>query len=270
MIRDRVVTATILVVAFVALLYFAPPVVWAATCVVVAGAAAQEWGRLASLGRLHLSIFSAVVILFSSGIAIYGSSKAYLLIAGLGSAFWILVAPFWLRDRAAMQAKHRVVIAGLAVLPATCVALISLHQINPNALLGVMAIIWISDTVAFFAGRRFGRRKLASTISPGKSWEGVWFAFAAVIIYACAWWRFSPETLPALLSNAPGSLGFTIALWAIIAALGVVGDLLESQLKRIAGVKDSGNCLPGHGGILDRVDALTAALPFAACIYLIT
>ena len=132
-----------------------------------------------------------------------------------------------------------------------------------------MAIIWISDTVAFFSGRSFGRRKLAAGISPGKSWEGVWFALLAVAIYACAWWVFSPETLPPWVVHAPASLWLTIGMWMLLAAFGIVGDLVESQLKRVAGVKDSGRCLPGHGGILDRIDALTAALPLASCLYLI-
>jgi phosphatidate cytidylyltransferase len=129
----------------------------------------------------------------------------------------------------------------------------------------MMAIVWIADTAAYFAGRRFGRRKLAPSISPGKTWEGVYGALAAVAIYAL------------LLLPFAAAAGYTRPLDAIAAAiwvglallltgLSIIGDLFESQVKRQRGVKDSGGILPGHGGVLDRIDALTAAMPPAALI----
>jgi phosphatidate cytidylyltransferase len=123
-----------------------------------------------------------------------------------------------------------------------------------------MSAIWISDTAAYFSGRAWGRRKLAPSISPGKTWEGVAGALAAVLVYALLW------------SNSSGSearASLLVPLLLLLAAMGIIGDLFESLMKRQAGVKDSGNILPGHGGILDRIDALTSTLPLAILSLLI-
>ena len=133
-----------------------------------------------------------------------------------------------------------------------------MHARSPLAMLGAMGLVWIADTAAYFSGRRFGGRKLAPTVSPGKTWEGVAGALAAVAVYAA---------LCATLGSTVRSAG-AIAAWVVVAvmlaAMSVVGDLYESWLKREAGVKDSGALLPGHGGVLDRIDALMAAMPAAA------
>jgi phosphatidate cytidylyltransferase len=129
--------------------------------------------------------------------------------------------------------------------------------------LAAMAIVWIADTAAYFTGRAFGRRKLAPMVSPGKSWEGVYGAWVAVVLYAlllvplaaAAGYRLSVDVVTVVI---------WLALIFVIASASVVGDLFESLLKRQAGVKDSGTLLPGHGGVLDRIDALLAAMPLAA------
>jgi phosphatidate cytidylyltransferase len=126
-----------------------------------------------------------------------------------------------------------------------------------------MAIVWIADTAAYFTGRAIGRRKLAPLVSPGKSWEGVYGAWVAVAIYAALLVPFADEAgfrFPVTAIAIAAWIAFVVAL----AAVSVVGDLFESLLKRHAGVKDSGNVLPGHGGVLDRTDALLAAMPIAA------
>jgi len=129
--------------------------------------------------------------------------------------------------------------------------------------LAAMATVWIADTAAYFSGRAFGRRKLAPQISPGKTWEGVYGALVAVAVYALCLVPFAREAGFGAVVGAPA-----IAAWVgfalLLAGLSVFGDLFESLLKRHAGVKDSGNLLPGHGGVLDRVDALMAAMPLAA------
>ena len=164
-----------------------------------------------------------------------------------------------------MTSRPLLAIVGWLVLIATWVAVVALQTRSPGVLLAMMAIVWIADTAAYFTGRRFGRRKLAPSISPGKTWEGVYGALAAVAIYAL------------LLVPLAAAAGFTRPLDAIAAAiwvalallltgLSIIGDLFESQLKRQRGVKDSGAILPGHGGVLDRIDALTAAMPPAALI----
>jgi phosphatidate cytidylyltransferase len=152
---------------------------------------------------------------------------------------------------------------GWAVLLGAWVAVVALQARSPWLVLAAMAIVWLADTAAYFTGRAFGRRKLAPSISPGKTWEGVWGALAAVAAYALA-------LVPlAGAAGYPGAVTATaVVAWVLLAlaltALAVAGDLFESLLKRHAGVKDSGTLLPGHGGILDRTDALLAAMPPAA------
>jgi phosphatidate cytidylyltransferase len=149
-------------------------------------------------------------------------------------------------------------LAGFIVLLPTWLALSRLQ--NSGALLLILlAVIWIADSAAYFTGRSMGKRKLAPAISPGKTWEGVIGAFVAVIVYALALYVSGLSTL---------ALPLLIAAFIAMVALGVTGDLYESWLKRSAGVKDSGSILPGHGGLLDRLDAVAAALPAAALIFI--
>jgi phosphatidate cytidylyltransferase len=125
-------------------------------------------------------------------------------------------------------------------------------------LLALLGIVWIADSAAYFAGRGFGRRKLAPEISPGKTWEGVIGAGIAVAVYyALLRFAFAPAT--AWLGGAAG-----ILLCGAITVMSIEGDLFESWMKRQAAMKDSGSLLPGHGGVLDRIDGLTASMPLAA------
>ena len=127
-------------------------------------------------------------------------------------------------------------------------------------LLGFIAAIWISDTAAYFTGRKFGKNKLAPSISPGKTWEGVAGALVAVCIYALIWSYLVVDKNQVILY---------VPLLLALVILGILGDLFESLMKRQAGVKNSGNILPGHGGILDRIDALTSTLPVAIFVVLL-
>ena len=154
---------------------------------------------------------------------------------------------------------------GWLVLIATWMALVELQARSPALLLAFMAVVWIADTAAYFTGRRFGRRKLAPSISPGKTWEGVWGALSATGAYALLLLALAPSAgLREPRSIAVAALWLALVL--LLTAMSIVGDLFESQLKRQRGVKDSGNLLPGHGGVLDRIDALLAAMPPAALI----
>jgi phosphatidate cytidylyltransferase len=149
------------------------------------------------------------------------------------------------------------VVGGFLVLIPTWVASVYLLEMDserPRLLLFLLVLVWVADTAAYFAGSFFGRTKLAPHVSPGKTVEGVMGGIAAVVLLAwlCGTmiWKFEPELLVQW-----------IGLAIVTALFSVVGDLTESRLKRIAGVKDSGSLFPGHGGVLDRIDALTAAVP---------
>ena len=147
-------------------------------------------------------------------------------------------------------------VVGWLVLLPTGMAMLDLRAASPQPwwLLGVMGLVWMADISAYFAGRKFGKTKLAPSISPGKTWEGVAGAMLGVMVYVAV-----------VLVISGMKMHYTWFVYAAFGvALSVIGDLFESAIKRQAGVKDSGSLLPGHGGLLDRIDALTSTLPLAA------
>jgi len=156
-------------------------------------------------------------------------------------------------------------LVGMLILVLAWLAVARARQVGINFLLSCLVLVWVADVFAYFVGRRFGRRKLALTISPGKSWEGVWGGLVGVLVLAFVW-RAADSALqadvPSLYSRiaAPGAWMLVLTL-PFLVAMSVVGDLLESLVKRSAGVKDSSGLLPGHGGVLDRVDALLPLMP---------
>jgi phosphatidate cytidylyltransferase len=262
----RVATAVVLVPLVLAALFLLPSVAWALVVLGVVLIAALEWSRLCGLARAGSLAFSlgvgvvglALLALFGRGDAGF-DERAVFAVCGVAGVFWVAVAPRWLAGGWPFAGQPAALVVGAVVLLATWVALVDLQAYSPWLVLAAMAVVWIADTAAYFAGRRFGRRKLAPAISPGKTWEGVYGGLVAVAAYAVvlALVRF-PAPLPAW-----GVAVFVAALM-LLAGVSVVGDLFESLMKRQAGVKDSGSLLPGHGGVLDRVDALLAAMPLAA------
>ncbi len=258
MLGRRILTALVLLPAALAALFLLPAIGWqiAAGLVVLIGA--DEWARLAGW-QLPGRVVFAVVVAASLGAAGAMPSEwsGFSWILGAASVFWGTIALAWLRGRWQVRSGWAMALTGWWVLVPAWLATVLL-QVRPGQLLALMAVVWISDTAAYFAGRRFGRHKLAPGISPGKTWEGVMGALAGVTIYYALLVVFAPTVLGGL-----GHLAGLILIGAL-ATLGVIGDLFESWMKRVAGVKDSGTLLPGHGGILDRIDALTASLPLAA------
>ena len=151
-------------------------------------------------------------------------------------------------------------------------AMVHARTLGLNFLLSVGCLVWTADIAAYFGGRAFGRRKLAPAISPGKSWAGVWSGMAAVLLLGAVWWlvvdRHVAVDGPSLYTRLVGRLGVAAAALALVflAAMSVVGDLVESLVKRSAGAKDSSALLPGHGGVLDRIDALLPVFPLALAL----
>ena len=276
MLKTRVITALVLVVFFLAALFWLPSGAWAAFAGVLVIPAAWEWGKLIKLRPVACGLYVVLVAATCASLLDFGQSTdstggnvaqttAYL----IASLFWLLVVPFWLWRAWLPKSRWLGAATGLVVLVPTWLALVELRSLDPRLLLLLMLVAWISDIAAYFAGRRFGKRKLAPSISPGKTWEGVAGAIAAVSAYAALWSYAWPHYFPQLLKSAPfGAMGMLVFLW-LLTAIGIYGDLFESAFKRQAGVKDSGVLLPGHGGVLDRIDALTAVLPVAALAYLI-
>ena len=172
----------------------------------------------------------------------------------ISAAFWVLLSPLWLLKRCQPN-----FIVGWILLVPMWAALVDLHARDPLLLLAVMLLVWIADVAAYFTGRAFGRRKLASVISPSKTWEGAAGAVAGVL--SCG--LLMLPLLPVGEQVTPASLAVVLPA---LTALSIVGDLFESLVKRQANVKDSSQLLPGHGGLLDRIDSQTSSLPLAALL----
>lgn len=268
MLKTRILTAAIVLPLFLAALFYSSANFWALLLLALTVTGAWEWARLAKFAVADSIIYLGLTALLGGGLLmvlgeaarIYPHTAVLLWIYAASLVFWVGVVPFLLKSKRLIKNPVLLAFTGWLLLLPTCLALYQLRAISPLLLLGFMAAIWISDTAAYFTGRAFGKHKLAPGISPGKTWEGVAGALVAVFIYALAWNWFAGEKAQIMLLT-PLLLG--------LAVLGIVGDLFESLMKRHAGVKDSGNILPGHGGILDRIDALTSTLPAAVFALLV-
>jgi phosphatidate cytidylyltransferase len=250
----RILTAAVLLAGFAAALLLLDRVAFAALVGAVVALGAHEWGRLAGFSApVHL--LYAVACALAYGFLQGSGYTNHILWAA--TAFWLLAAPWWLGTGTAAKGRALLAITGVAVLVPAGIAMATLP---PRYLLMALGLVWVADSAAYFAGRAFGRHKLAPAISPGKTWEGVAGGAVGCIIYAIIWVTFDAE----LRARVQGEVWLPfLAGTLLLCALSVMGDLLESALKRQAGAKDSGSLLPGHGGVLDRIDSATATLPVA-------
>ncbi|MBL0165808.1 MAG: phosphatidate cytidylyltransferase [Propionivibrio sp.] len=277
MLRTRIITALLLFAAFFSALFYLPLLGWVIFATLVAAVAAWEWGALMGLGawpRLALAaglilICAAVGTLDPVALGLLGIDSNFTEAAWqLGrwfylpaAFFWLFVVPLWLRQRWSLPKSALGLAIGLLLILPTWLALVQLRQAGALALVAIMATVWVADIAAYAFGRTLGRHKLAPNISPGKTWEGALGGGLAVIVYG---FILSPR-LPAVLSEHYALLFLVLAL---LTAISIAGDLFESLLKRQAGLKDSSNVLPGHGGVLDRIDSLTSTLPMVALVWL--
>ena len=275
MLKQRIITAIVMLAILLPALFWPSPVPFAVVSLLLIAAGGWEWGKLNGLDQ-NGSIALAGVCLVLCAAAWYAGLLARPLpwLWAIVGAFWVL-AGGWL-IRAGVPGWPRIpkavrLTGGVAVLWAAWLAVAQARTMGVNFLLSVLVLVWVADIFAYFAGRAFGlkftKRKLAPAISPGKSWEGVWGGMAGVLVLAVAWtladhaWFASVPSLYSRLAEQGWWLLVIAALF--MAAMSVVGDLVESLIKRSAGAKDSSNLLPGHGGVLDRVDALLPTLPLA-------
>ena len=254
-------------------LFLFPPWAWAFFALLVVAVAAWEWCRLCKFVNAGGTVFQIVIaLLFCTVVAAYAMPDQnkfwpiafWALVAA--SVFWIFVVPLWLLNT--WRASHASTdgLAGIAVIVPTLVALLWLRELSPWLLLSFAVLVWIADIAAYFAGKKFGKHKLAPAISPGKTIEGVIGGLLGVTAYFFVW-RWLTVTYAADQSwtkplHAQGLV--LLVFFLLLGLISVLGDLFESWMKRGAGLKDSSNLLPGHGGILDRIDALTSTLPVAA------
>lgn len=272
MLKSRVITALVLLAILLLVLFVLPDVWWVGFVVVVTAQGALEWAKLSKLSARGSYLYFALTLAMLLGLAWFDASHGkdaqtglHLAVYGFSALLWFLIVPTWLIAGWKVENSNAMGLVGWMVLIPTALAMMDLHAMSPSPwiLLLIMGLVWVADIGAYFSGRKFGRRKLAPRISPGKTMEGVAGAMLAVTVYICLVWAF------ALNNGAHGLLGVMLfASWWWV-ALAVIGDLFESAIKRQAGVKDSGSLLPGHGGVLDRIDALTSTLPLAALVILL-
>jgi len=256
MLKTRIITALILGLFFSTALFKASDSTWALLTLLATLIAVWEWSNLIKLNRrqtwlnIAWTASAAGMILFSAHLpAAYYIDVLAVVTLTMAALFWLFGAPVWLLTRRGIHNRLLMAMLGFCLLLSVWLALIGLQKISPWLLLAVMATVLLADSAAYFSGKQFGRHKLAAEISPGKTWEGVAGAMVAVTIYGlvlCYYWHISRWLI--------------VALWFLV-VLSVMGDLFESLLKRHAAVKDSSQLLPGHGGVLDRIDGLMPTLP---------
>lgn len=276
MLKIRVMTAVILLVLFLLALFFLPVAGWSALVILVVLQGSFEWARLAKLTNGKANLFWWLTLLMMLGLVWFDGHHSvaqqilpHLLVYAISALLWLFIVPTWLMIGWKVEQPILMALTGWAVLIPTGLAMLDLRVISPWLLLGVMGLIWAADISAYFAGRKFGKNKLAPSISPGKTWEGVAGAMLGVSVYVLVVGSFSSFFNPGAGFGPRQILpGLLLVSWWWV-GLAVIGDLFESAIKRQAGVKDSGALLPGHGGLLDRIDALTSTLPLAALTILL-
>jgi phosphatidate cytidylyltransferase len=268
MLKTRVITALVLLALVLPSLFFLPQAYWALLVALFIGVAAWEWGGLLGFDQAKrlltgaaLAMLCAAAVLFDPA-AIDGALSPWVMVSyGIAALFWCAVIPFWLRAKWKLPQGLPGLLVGLVVLFPTWLALVQLRVAGPGVLLAIMATVWMADIAAYFSGKTFGKHKLAPTISPGKTWEGAIGAGVGVVLYGIV--------LRLAYSFAPVGLPMWVLGLLAVTAISIMGDLYESMLKRQAGIKDSSNVLPGHGGVLDRIDSLTSTLPVVALLWLL-
>jgi phosphatidate cytidylyltransferase len=252
MLKTRIITAVIALLVLGVVLFVVPARVAEAVIGIVVVAGAWEWS--AFLGVAAKATRAAFVIAVAVAIGVlYGLWPQYSVLVLQVAFVWWFCAFLWILFFPTPIPGPIRWAAGFLVLVPMFIALIALYRIGPPVLLFALLIVWAADAGAFFAGKLFGRVKLAPAISPGKTWEGVFGGFLVVAVLALG-----------VANWADVSVGVLLPFCLAVAALSVVGDLTVSMFKRTAGVKDSGTLFPGHGGVLDRVDSIASSAPLFA------
>jgi len=275
MLGQRVLTAVVLLALLVPALFATVSWPFNLLTLLLIAAAGWEWVRLNQGGMAAaLALGAGLALACLAALAAGWSQQPPEWAWWLAAAVWVLGGALALRKGPAMWPhlpRLGRVALGLAALWAAWLAMSHARGIGINFILSVFCLVWVADIAAYFGGRRFGKRKLAPGISPGKSWEGVYSGMAGVFVLTLAWRamesRIATDSL-SVYGQLLGHLGLLggLAALAFLAGMSVVGDLMESLVKRSAGAKDSSRLLPGHGGVLDRVDALLPVFPLALAL----
>jgi len=262
MLKTRIITAIVLLGLFLPALFWLPLMAWAAVMLALTLICLREWAGFLQLSATQTRVFLAVSAVTGVGLLcllqqfgfhwfFYGALQVF----AAACVFWLCVVPIALFFNNFSKNKALNLLLGWGLMVSLWMALVTAKEVNPYVLLVIISTIWLADSAAYFAGKQFGRHKLAPAISPGKTWEGVAGALLAVAVYAAG----------LKVTGAVATWWVLPGLWVVTIA-GIYGDLFESFFKRRANLKDSGQFLPGHGGLLDRVDGVIPALPIGMCL----
>jgi phosphatidate cytidylyltransferase len=259
MLKKRILTAIVLMATFIPALFMLPSSYWALLTLLVTLLALREWAQMVGLSNIQNTVYLILSLLI--GLYIIGRmlnnnlhhffAQSLTIFAAI-SLFWVFIVPIWFAKQVKLRGLIPKVLLGWLLMLPLWLALVCAKIVDPKLVLVLLVTIWIADSAAYFAGKNFGKHKLAPSISPGKTWEGVAGALIGVTLFgAILYFTLGIHTLAIF----PG-------LW-LVTILGVAGDLFESMMKRQMNLKDSGSLLPGHGGILDRIDGVIPSLPMA-------
>jgi phosphatidate cytidylyltransferase len=272
--KQRIFTAFVLLALLLPALLVKPA--WPFALLTLAGfvAAGWEWARLNGAGRAALAIGIGLGVACGLAFLAGWTTTAPSVVWQVAAALWLVGGIVVLRrgvagwPRVSQPAR---IGAGLVVLWLCWLAMVNARAGGLNYILSIFVLVWTADVFAYFGGRAFGKRKLAPSISPGKSWAGVWSGIVGTLAVAIAWLVFDGRGLAyydsfyTLVNERLTTIGLAVVV-IVLVAMSIVGDLFESLVKRAAGAKDSSALLPGHGGILDRIDALLPVFPIALAI----
>jgi phosphatidate cytidylyltransferase len=259
MLLQRILTAIPLAALVLWVILFQPSDVFAYLLYIIAVISAYEWARLSGMLPMALRALYAVAVLMICVVIIEAYIGLLENLLWLGVAWWGFVSAqlFFIKPTASPAVSWMKMLIGWLVIPVAVLAMYHLHQsYSEQWLLYGLVLVWVADIGAYFSGKSFGKHKLAPHISPGKTREGLLGAVIATSLYSlAAAYYFGLDANQLIL---------LLLLSVVLTLVSVVGDLYESVLKREFGVKDSGNILPGHGGMLDRIDSVLAAMPVFA------
>jgi phosphatidate cytidylyltransferase len=275
MLKQRVFTALIMLAIVLPTLFFSSPWPFCALALLFIAAGAWEWAKLNGMQKTGAIYFAGLfIVLAALGWYLGFIEQSFPKVWIMASGFWVLVSVWLLKTGVSGWTQIPVIlrrVGGMLALLLAWLAVVQARVQGVNFLMSILVLVWVADSFAYFAGRAWGGKftsnKLAPSISPGKSWEGVWGGVLGVFLLAMSWaWADShwQTAAPSLYHRLQGHHFVFMAIALLfLTAMSVVGDLIESLIKRSAGVKDSSDLLPGHGGVLDRIDALLPTLPIA-------
>lgn len=262
MLKTRIMTAAVLLGLFLPALFWLPMMAWASVMLLLTLVCLREWAGFLQLSPSHSRYYLVFSVATGTGLLMllqqlgfhwffYHAMQVFI----AATLFWLCIVPVSLFFNAFIKQQALNLLLGWFLMLSLWMALVTAQEVNPYVLLVIISTIWLADSAAYFAGKNFGKHKLAPAISPGKTWEGVAGALVAVAVYAVI----------LKVSGAVSTWWILPGLW-VVTIVGIYGDLFESFFKRRAGLKDSGQFLPGHGGLLDRVDGVIPALPVGLCL----